>query len=170
MIDTLAAVLRATVVEHVRLTSDKFSACDGKLTFSWYRNDYLDARTDGFDTIHCEDPDVSMSHCMVFAGAGERLNHLLFVGAFFLPLFCFCFVHCATVVTEGLQVFGERSSKAILRRVVSCRRWRLLLFYRKRDWNGPVFMCPSGRCLVITTIYCQISAKLSLATMALKHI
>ncbi|CAM9986379.1 unnamed protein product, partial [Hapterophycus canaliculatus] len=60
MIDTLAAVLRATVVEHVHLTSDTFSACNGKLAFAWYRNDYLDARTDGFDTIHCEEPDVSM--------------------------------------------------------------------------------------------------------------
>ncbi|CAN0404931.1 unnamed protein product [Ectocarpus fasciculatus] len=68
MIDTLAAVLRATLVKHVFLTMDTYSACDGALTLSWYRNDYLDTRTDGFDTVHCEDPDVSMSHCMVFAG------------------------------------------------------------------------------------------------------
>ncbi|CAM9571411.1 unnamed protein product [Ectocarpus sp. 8 AP-2014] len=68
MIDTLAAVLRATLVKHVHLTMDTYSACDGALTLSWYRNDFLDTRTDGFDTVHCEEPDVSMSHCMVFAG------------------------------------------------------------------------------------------------------
>ncbi|CAB1096144.1 unnamed protein product [Ectocarpus sp. CCAP 1310/34] len=68
MIDTLAAVLRATLVKHVPLTMDTYTACDGELTLSWYRNDFLDTRTDGFDTVHCEDPDASMSHCMVFAG------------------------------------------------------------------------------------------------------
>ncbi|CAN0336237.1 unnamed protein product, partial [Ectocarpus sp. 12 AP-2014] len=39
----------------------------GALTLSWYRNDYLDTRTDGFDTVHCEDPDLSASRCVVFA-------------------------------------------------------------------------------------------------------
>ncbi|CAM9583244.1 unnamed protein product [Ectocarpus sp. 12 AP-2014] len=67
MIDTLAAVVRATLVKHVPLTMDTYSACDGALTLSWYRNDYLDTRTDGFDTVHCEDPDFSASRCVVFA-------------------------------------------------------------------------------------------------------
>ncbi|CAB1104360.1 unnamed protein product [Ectocarpus sp. CCAP 1310/34] len=68
MIDTLAVILRATRVEYVPMTGKTYSACDGALTLSWYRNDYLDTRTDGFDTVHCEDPDLSASRCVVFAG------------------------------------------------------------------------------------------------------
>ncbi|CAN0128968.1 unnamed protein product [Ectocarpus fasciculatus] len=68
MIDTLRAVLRATRVKHVHLKMDTYSACDGALKLSWYRNDFLDTRLDGWDTPHCEEPDMSISQCMVFAG------------------------------------------------------------------------------------------------------
>ncbi|CBN79344.1 conserved unknown protein [Ectocarpus siliculosus] len=67
MIDTLRAVLRATRVKHVHLKMDTYTACDGELTLSWYRNDFLDTRLDGFDTPRCEEPDISISQCMVFA-------------------------------------------------------------------------------------------------------
>ena len=49
---------------------DEWSACDGKLTVTFMRNDYLDARTSPFNTVHCEDENrmpVSASHCGVFA-------------------------------------------------------------------------------------------------------
>lgn len=68
MIDTLRAVLRAKRVKHVHLKMDTYTACNGALTLSWYRNDFLDTRLDGFETPHCEEPDFSISQCMVFAG------------------------------------------------------------------------------------------------------
>lgn len=80
MIDTLAAVVRATLVKHEHLAENTYLACDGALTLSWYRNDYLDTRTDGFDTAHCEDADVSASRCIVFAGMYSQswLRHMGF--------------------------------------------------------------------------------------------
>lgn len=69
--DLLAAVLQAELLDHKKLYYDKYSACGGALKFSWYRNDYLDVRTTasgGFETVHCEVHDVSMSRCMVFGG------------------------------------------------------------------------------------------------------
>lgn len=69
--DLLAVVLQAELLDHKKLYYDKYSACGGALKFSWYRNDYLDVRTTasgGFETVHCEVHDVSMSRCMVFGG------------------------------------------------------------------------------------------------------
>ncbi|CAM9751170.1 unnamed protein product [Pylaiella littoralis] len=69
-VDTLASILNAESLYHQVLAYDKFSACNGALKFSWYRNDFLDPRTTesgGFESVHCEENDVSMSRCVVFA-------------------------------------------------------------------------------------------------------
>ena len=83
MIDTLAIILRAELLDHGTGQIVSFVGCDGRLPFSFYRNDFLDTRTTeesgGFPTEHCEEPDIS-SRCVVFAGK-TRL---------FVPtLFCF---------------------------------------------------------------------------------
>eukprot|EP00903_Cladosiphon_okamuranus_P017591 g16203.t1 len=71
MIDTLAIILRAEFVDHLDPNIVKFVGCHGNLNFSWYRNDYLDARTTdetgGFPTEHCEEPEFGRSRCVVFA-------------------------------------------------------------------------------------------------------
>ncbi|CAN0105017.1 unnamed protein product [Scytosiphon promiscuus] len=111
MIDTLAAILRATVVDHVLLTSDSFSACDGTFEFSWYRNDFLDTRTDGFDTVHCEDPDISMSHCKVFADDST------------LSQFDTLIVNAgAHIRSGGLPAYGEMMKNASERLTESMKR------------------------------------------------
>lgn len=80
-VDALAHILGADLLDHKKLYYDKYSACRGALKFSWYRNDYLDTRTTasgGFETVHCELHDVSMSRCMVFGGEparGHQPNH-----------------------------------------------------------------------------------------------
>lgn len=65
---TLAAVLRAEVIEsETKAFSNYFSACGGKLRYAALRNDFLDTRTTGFDDIHCVQPDVGDTRCIVFA-------------------------------------------------------------------------------------------------------
>lgn len=68
MIDTLAVILRAEILDYRDPNIIKFVGCHGTLKFSWYRNDFLDTRTTGFQSVNCEDPDVSGSRCVVFAG------------------------------------------------------------------------------------------------------
>lgn len=65
---TLAAVLRAEVIEsETKPFSNYFSACGGELRYAAVRNDFLDTRTTHFDGVRCEQPDISDSHCTVFA-------------------------------------------------------------------------------------------------------
>lgn len=68
MSDTLAAVLRAEVVEDMELFGLKWVACNGTFRFSWYRNDYLGTRTTKYPTEHCTEPDAANTRCVAFAG------------------------------------------------------------------------------------------------------
>ena len=59
------------------MMEDEWSACDGKLTVKFLRNDYLDTRTSPFNTVHCEDENgmpINASHCGVFADNNTLQN------------------------------------------------------------------------------------------------
>lgn len=94
MCSTLASVLRAESVDPVSVGDDEevvvqavspktkvdaWSACGGRLNFSFYRNDFLDARTEDYDTRSCEHPDVSATRCITFGDDAtlERFDTLV---------------------------------------------------------------------------------------------
>ena len=74
MTDTLAAILRAEVLDVNPLMFRHYVGCQGNFKFSFLRNDFLDTRTTTFPEDYCEPPEVFSSQCTVFAGKIDVLS------------------------------------------------------------------------------------------------
>lgn len=77
MATSLASALRADSTRDMQRGAENdndigpahWSACGGQLNVAYYRNDFLDTRTDPFPSVHCEE-DNTVSRCATFADDG----------------------------------------------------------------------------------------------------